>query len=128
MSLHPKPSPLVDNLYVERAVGNASLMNLASGRFRLSGRCLTVDTGDVERTPVFTLETADVDPRSDRLMLGGVSFDYGVLYLLPGAAAGPQLSAERAGGCPRGTVIVRSVERRESVPEPSTPPPISQRH
>jgi hypothetical protein len=118
-----KPHPLVDNLYIEEAVGDFGTTNLASGTFRLSGRCLTVNTGDAERTPVFLLPSGSVSPSATQVSLGGnQTIDYGVLYSLPGAVAGPTLRADRAGGCPRETVVVRGIEPADSVPQPKMPP------
>lgn len=122
VQLKARTHPLVDNLFVEQAVGNFSSMAIASGRFTLSGRCLTVNTGDMERTPVFALPSTSVDLSPERLTLGGgVTIEYGAIYSLPGAVAGPELSLEDAGRCPRETVIVRSIEP-DDVPQPKTPP------
>lgn len=118
-----KAHALVDNLYIEHSVGNFSTMNLASGKFRLSERCLTINTGDVERTPVFLIPSGTVDPTAKGLVIGGnEAVEYGIMYRLPGAIVGPQLSAERTGTCPRETVIVQGIERRDIIPEPAMPP------
>ena len=119
----PKPHPLVDNLFVEQAAGNFTNMNLASGTFRIAGRCLTLHTGDAERTPIFLPPSGTLNLSAGSLVIGGGEpVRFGQLYRLPGAVAGPDLAPGAAASCPRQTVIVRTVEQLDSVPAPKMPP------
>lgn len=96
---------------------------LQSRRFKLVGRCLSVDSGDGERTPVFSLASRDVSPSADGIAFGeGQPIRYGVLYALAGAVPGPRLDPSTAGRCARETLVIRSIERLENIPESSMPP------
>jgi hypothetical protein len=119
----PSPHPLVDNLYIERRAGDSSPMSLANGRFRLTGRCLTVNIGEADLTPIFALAGGAIAPSPRGLSRGdGHPIDYGVLYALPGAVPGPRLEPGAALGCPLDTLVIRGIDRLQDLPEPKMPP------
>lgn len=100
-------SAIVDNMFVVPRSSDTSLTNLASGRFALQGRCLTLTIGDAIATPVFVRDTPDVLVDRNGLVIAGERFAFDTVYIFPGA--GPPQALTAAKSCPAQMILINGI-------------------
>jgi hypothetical protein len=119
-NLQPTADRSVVNLYIVPRTSNLTLLNYASGRLYVRGRCLVLDTGYAVVTPVFERNAADVTVSSEGLVVGREVFHFSKLYGFPGLSPAepfPQVAT----GCPRQRSFVEGMDL--TIPKPPPPPP-----
>ena len=115
------PNAVADNLYVSHEMPAASLLNIGSGKFDLSGRCLVVDTGDGIFTPVFIRQAKDVTVTRNGVFIANEQFAFGQLYEFPGLA--PPSRIDSKGNCPKSAVYIGAIQPSGPNQRPSPPNP-----